>query len=143
MNGHSRNENLLLTEKVHAFHKFFYVDYKENQRGRFLKITEKDGRFRSTIIIPEEAVDDLAKVLTKISEQFEPAERTADKRKEFEERRRDFEARRAEREKFYSDASSDISSDNDIPSTVSNKNIDSSFNSNLSSENTSDDTNSF
>lgn len=95
MNNASRNENVLLTQKVHAFHKFFYVDYKENQRGRFLKITEKDGRFRSTIIIPEEAVDDMAKLLTKISDEFSPAERTADKRKEFEARQLEFESRRA------------------------------------------------
>ena len=98
MNDSSRNEEILLTEKVHAFHKFFYVDYKENQRGRFLKITEKDGRFRSTIIIPEEAVDDLAKLLTKISENFSPAERTADRREEFEIQRQEFESRRAARD---------------------------------------------
>jgi len=84
MNDSSRNENILLTDKVHAFNKFFYVDYKENQRGRFLKITEKDGRFRSTVIIPEEAVDDLSKLLSKIGEDFSPAERTAEQRKEIE-----------------------------------------------------------
>jgi len=99
MYASSRNDEttVLLAEKVHAFHKFFYVDYKENPRGRFLKITEKDGRFRSTIIIPEEAVDDLAKLLTSISQQYDPAGRTADKRKEIEEKRKEFEARRAER----------------------------------------------
>jgi len=98
MNDSSRNEDVLLTEKVHAFNKFFYVDYKENQRGRFLKITEKEGRFRSTIIVPEEAVDDLAKLLSKISEKFSPAERTADRREEFEAQRQEFESRRAARE---------------------------------------------
>ncbi|MCK5851539.1 hypothetical protein KAH27_00800 [bacterium] len=98
MNDSSRDEDVLLTEKVHAFNKFFYVDYKENQRGRFLKITEKDGRFRSTIIVPEEAVDDMAKLLTKISEKFSPAERTADRREEFEAQRQEFESRRAARE---------------------------------------------
>jgi len=98
MNDSSRNEDVLLNEKVHAFSKFFYVDYKENQRGRFLKITEKDGRFRSTIIVPEEAVDDLAKLLTKISEDYSPAERTADRREEFEAQRQEFESRRAARE---------------------------------------------
>jgi len=95
MNDSSRNENILLTDKVHAFNKFFYVDYKENQRGRFLKITEKDGRFRSTVIIPEEAVDDLSKLLSKISEDFSPAERTAEQRKEIEARRQEFESRRS------------------------------------------------
>jgi hypothetical protein len=112
MNDASRNENVLLNEKVHAFHKFFYVDYKENQRGRFLKITEKDGRFRSTIIIPEEAVDDMAKLLTKISEEFSPAERTADERKEFEARQLEFESRRAaEKDTDFNDNSQDASED--------------------------------
>ena len=96
MSNASRNENVLLNEKVHAFHKFFYVDYKENQRGRFLKITEKDGQFRSTIIVPEEAVGDMAKLLSKISEQFSTVERTAEEKEEFEERRLEFEKRRAE-----------------------------------------------
>ena len=63
-----------------------------------MKITEKDGRFRSTIIIPEEAVDDMAKLLSKISENFSPAERTADRREEFEAQRKEFENRRAARE---------------------------------------------
>ena len=113
MNNASRNENVLLTQKVHAFHKFFYVDYKENQRGRFLKITEKDGRFRSTIIVPEEAVDDMARLLTKISEEFSPAERTAVERKEFEARRLEFESRRAAEQSVESheelhDSSADI-----------------------------------
>ena len=113
MNNASRNENVLLNEKVHAFHKFFYVDYKENQRGRFLKITEKDGRFRSTIIIPEEAVDDMAKLLTKISDKFSPAERTAEERKEFEIRRLEFESRRAAEENTTSNNDSqDISEEN-------------------------------
>lgn len=114
MNDSSRNEDVLLTEKVHAFNKFFYVDYKENQRGRFLKITEKDGRFRSTIIIPEEAVDDMAKLLTKISEKFSPAERTADRREEFEAQRKEFENRRAAREEanhYDSTADNPVESD--------------------------------
>ncbi|RLD09126.1 MAG: hypothetical protein DRI44_09235, partial [Chlamydiae bacterium] len=100
MDSTSRNEDVLLTEKIHAFQKFFYVDYKENQRGRFLKITEKDGRFRSTIIVPEEAVDDLAKLLVEISEKFSPAERTAERKEEFEKQRQEFESRRLERERI-------------------------------------------
>ena len=82
-----RNENILLAEKVRAYHKFYYVDYKENNRGRFVKITEKDGQFRSTIIIPEEAVDDFAKILNNIVTQFSPAERTAAAIEEFEKRK--------------------------------------------------------
>ncbi len=66
----SRQESVIFEEKVLAFHKLFYVDFKENQRGRFLKITEKDGRFRSTIIVPEEAIEDLSHALSRIVDRY-------------------------------------------------------------------------
>jgi hypothetical protein len=65
-----REETILLTEKVLGFHKLFYVDLKKNQRGCFLKITEKDGRFRSTVIIPEEALEAFGTVVNRIVGQF-------------------------------------------------------------------------
>jgi len=65
-----REETILLTEKVLGFHKLFYVDLKKNQRGCFLKITEKDGRFRSTVIIPEEALESFGTVVNRIVSQF-------------------------------------------------------------------------
>jgi hypothetical protein len=40
--------------KVEA--KLFYLDLKENPRGRYLKITEKSYGQRSTIIVPEQGV---------------------------------------------------------------------------------------
>ena len=61
-----KGEKLLFTEKVLGQYKLFYVDYKENKRGRFLKVTEKDGRFRSTIIIPEEALGEFTAVVTTV-----------------------------------------------------------------------------
>jgi hypothetical protein len=66
-----KGETLLYTEKVLGQYKLFYVDYKENKRGRFLKITEKDGRFRSTIIIPEEALEDFGTVVNKVIQEHQ------------------------------------------------------------------------
>lgn len=40
------------TEKFMVDRKIFYLDLKENQRGRFLKITEDVGGRRETIILP-------------------------------------------------------------------------------------------
>ena len=64
-------EKLLYTEKVLGQYKLFYIDYKENKRGRFLKITEKDGRFRSTIIIPEEALQEFVAVANKVLDEHQ------------------------------------------------------------------------
>jgi len=66
-----KGEKLLYTEKVLGQYKLFYIDYKENKRGRFLKVTEKDGRFRSTIIIPEEALEDFGIVVNKVIQEHQ------------------------------------------------------------------------
>ena len=42
-NNYNANEKLILTKKIVCECKLFYVDYKENKRGRFLKISEKDS----------------------------------------------------------------------------------------------------
>lgn len=68
----ARDDTVIRTEKVLAFHKLFYLDFKENKRGRFLKMTEKDGRFRSTIIIPEEAISDVCNYINGIVRDFIP-----------------------------------------------------------------------
>jgi hypothetical protein len=66
-----KGEKLLYTEKVLGQYKLFYIDYKENKRGRFLKVTEKDGRFRSTIIIPEEALEEFGVVVNKVIQEHQ------------------------------------------------------------------------
>ena len=71
-----RNETIHLAKKILAYHKLFYLDYKENKRGKFLKITEKDGRFRKTVIIPEEAIRALKEIIDTVVEDFEPASQT-------------------------------------------------------------------
>ncbi len=67
--GSPRDEETIVTKKVVAEHKLFYLDFKRNQRGKFLKITEKDGRFRSTVIVPEEAVREFALVVSDMAGQ--------------------------------------------------------------------------
>ena len=71
-----RNETILLAKKILAYHKLFYLDYKENRRGRFLKITEKDGRYRKTVIIPEEAIRALKEVIDTVVEEHDPSSET-------------------------------------------------------------------
>jgi len=71
-----RNETILLAKKILSYHKLFYLDYKENRRGKFLKITEKDGRFRKTVIIPEEAIRALGEIINTIIDEHDPSSET-------------------------------------------------------------------
>jgi len=50
-------DNQLLSERIQIERKQFYIDLKENPRGRFLKITEEVGGRRDTIIIPSTGLD--------------------------------------------------------------------------------------
>jgi hypothetical protein len=45
----------IASEKVAHERKVFFLDLKENQRGRFLKITEDVGGRRDTIMLPAPA----------------------------------------------------------------------------------------
>ena len=53
----------LASEKVAIDHKIFFLDLKENSRGRFMKITEDVGGRRDTIIIPAPGLEDFRKIL--------------------------------------------------------------------------------
>ena len=61
-------ENLLRSEKIQVERKWFFFDLKENQRGKFLKITEDVNGRRDTIILPAPGIADFIKVLQEIEE---------------------------------------------------------------------------
>ena len=65
-NNYNANEKLILTKKIVCECKLFYVDYKENKRGRFLKISEKDSATKRTIIVPAEAIKELSDILQEV-----------------------------------------------------------------------------
>ena len=58
----------LASEKIAVERKIFFLDLKENQRGRFLKITEDVGGRRDTIMLPASAFRDFAEALTRLVE---------------------------------------------------------------------------
>lgn len=51
-----------------AERKVFYLDLKENARGRVVKITEDVGGNRDTIMVPVEILDDFICALQDIQE---------------------------------------------------------------------------
>ncbi len=65
------NENLplnepLASEKITIDRKVFFLDLKENARGRFIKITEDVGGRRDTIMLPNGAFRDFLEALARI-----------------------------------------------------------------------------
>lgn len=53
----------LASEKIAHERKVFFLDLKENHRGRFLKITEDVGGRRDTIILPAAAFEEFMEAL--------------------------------------------------------------------------------
>ncbi|MFT5465881.1 MAG: hypothetical protein ACI8UO_000977 [Verrucomicrobiales bacterium] len=58
----------LHTEKIVADRKIFFLDLKENNRGRFVKITEDVRGRRDTIMVPAETLADFIDALTAIQD---------------------------------------------------------------------------
>jgi hypothetical protein len=58
----------LASEKISVDRKMFFLDLKENNRGRFLKITEDVGGRRDTIMLPVAAFRDFADALERLIE---------------------------------------------------------------------------
>ena len=58
----------IASEKVTIDRKIFFIDLKENQRGRFLKITEDVGGRRDTIMLPAEAFRDFLEAMQRLIE---------------------------------------------------------------------------
>jgi hypothetical protein len=61
-----QNNDLLHTEKILADRKVFFLDLKENARGRVVKITEDVGGNRDTIMVPAEILGDFIEALQDI-----------------------------------------------------------------------------
>jgi PurA ssDNA and RNA-binding protein len=56
------------TEEVVFEREIFFIDLKENDRGRFFKITEDVGRKRNTIMLPSGAFRDFLDALQRLVE---------------------------------------------------------------------------
>jgi hypothetical protein len=58
----------LASEKITSERKIFFIDLKENNRGRYYKITEDVGGRRDTIILPSEAAQEFIEALSRLAE---------------------------------------------------------------------------
>lgn len=66
--GERMGSDPIASEKVAFERKIFFLDLKENQRGRFLKITEDVGGRRDTIMLPSGAFKDFLEALQRLVE---------------------------------------------------------------------------
>ena len=67
----------LASEKFAIERKVFYLDLKENLRGRFLKITEDVNGRRDTIMLPKEGFRDFVEAFTRLVEYAESLDEPA------------------------------------------------------------------
>ena len=58
----------IASEKIETDRKTFFIDLKENSRGRFLKITEDVGGRRDTIMMPIPALPEFLEALQRLQE---------------------------------------------------------------------------
>lgn len=63
-----RSDHPIHTEKIFADRKIFFLDLKENDRGRFVKITEDVRGRRDTIMVPAEVLDDFIQALQAVAD---------------------------------------------------------------------------
>ena len=63
-----RSHSALHSEKIISERKIFFLDLKENERGRFIKITEDVRGRRDTIMLPIDVANDFAEALDRVLE---------------------------------------------------------------------------
>jgi len=64
-------ENELHSVKFDTQHKTFFLDLKNSDNGKYLKISEKRFGKKTTVIIPEEGIDPLLKGISEIKNKIE------------------------------------------------------------------------
>lgn len=59
-------DNILATREIQVERKHFYIEFRENDRGQFLRITEEAHGRRNTIIVPSTGLDEFASTVDEV-----------------------------------------------------------------------------
>jgi hypothetical protein len=59
-------DNIIATKELQVERKHFFIEYRENERGRFLKIIEEAHGRRNTIIIPSTGLDEFTAAVDEV-----------------------------------------------------------------------------
>ena len=66
-------DNLIEARELQVERKHFHVEFRENDRGKFLRITEEAHGRRNTIIVPSTGLDEFMSAIGNVIEQSERA----------------------------------------------------------------------
>ena len=56
-------DNIIAAQELQIERKHFYIEFRENDRGRFLRITEEAHGRRNTIIVPSTGLEEFSAML--------------------------------------------------------------------------------
>ena len=59
-------ESIIEARELHIERKHFYVELRENERGKFLRIIEEAHGYRNNIIVPSTGVDDFTAAISEV-----------------------------------------------------------------------------
>jgi hypothetical protein len=59
-------DSIIETREVQIERKHFHVEFRENDRGKFLRITEEGHGRRNTIIVPSTGVNDFTAAIGEV-----------------------------------------------------------------------------
>jgi len=59
-------DQVLESRELQVERKFFRVEVRENDRGRFLRITEENQGRRNTVIVPDSGFADFSKLISEV-----------------------------------------------------------------------------
>jgi len=59
-------DTILESRELQVERKHFLIEFRENERGRFLRITEEAHGRRNTVIIPSTGLDDFERMLDEV-----------------------------------------------------------------------------
>ncbi len=60
-------DKVIESRELQVERKHFFIEYRENDRGRFLRITEEAHGRRNSIIIPSTGVSDFADLVDEVA----------------------------------------------------------------------------
>lgn len=64
-------DNIITSQNVRVERKQFYIDYCENERGKFLRITEESHGRRNHVIVPATGLEEFATALEAVMDVVE------------------------------------------------------------------------
>jgi hypothetical protein len=59
-------DNIIEAKELQIERKHFHVEFRENDRGKFLRITEDSHGRRNTIIVPSTGVDEFTAIIGEV-----------------------------------------------------------------------------